>query len=218
MMDQNQPITNPAPVYTPQSRGVFGTGIPSTVAFLVAALLFFMPFIDIKCNNVSLQQVSGFQLATGFKMSNNSNSSLFDDSKSDKTDSTTKTTTNTSKKDPNLYAMVGLGLALLGFLLSFVKARAAMGAAMLTGILGAAALVGMMIDIKNKVKLDMANDSGKSGTDDVTKGLDGFTKDVADKINISVDFTPWFYISVIAFLAAAVFCVQRMRATRSQHL
>jgi hypothetical protein len=211
-MDQNQPVTNPAPVYVAPSRGVFGTGIPSTVAFLVAALLFFMPFIDIKCNNMSLQQVSGFQLATGFKMKNNtSNNSLFDDVKSDKTDETiTKTTTNTDKKEPNLFAMVGLGLAVLGLLLSFVKAKAAMGGAMLTGVLGAAALIGMMIDIKKKVKLDMP-DTGGTGKDDISKGLDNFGKEVTDKINISVDFTPWFYIAVIAFLVAAFFCYKRMR-------
>src|SRR5258705_791711 len=101
-MDSNQTTANPAPAYVPASKGMFGTGIPSTVAFAIGVLLFFMPFIDIKCNSMSLQTVSGFQLATGFKMKNSSNNSLFNDLKTDKVDETiTKTTTNTDKKKPN---------------------------------------------------------------------------------------------------------------------
>ena len=38
--------------------------------------------------------------------------------------------------------------------------------------------------------------------------------DLTDKMNISVDFTPWFYIAVIAFLAAAFFCYKRMSAVK----
>src|SRR6185436_10271425 len=100
-MDTNQPassttsttVTTSTPVSA--TPGMFGTKIPSSVAFVVAVLLFFMPFIDIKCNNMSLQQVSGFQLATGFKMKNNSSDNSFlNDVKSDKVDEgITKATT-----------------------------------------------------------------------------------------------------------------------------
>ena len=38
--------------------------------------------------------------------------------------------------------------------------------------------------------------------------------DLSDKMNISVDFTPWFYISILAFLAAAFFCYKRMSAKK----
>src|SRR5258705_7373510 len=128
-MDTNQPPT-PPPVFTARpSSGVFGTKIPSAVAFAVGVLLFFMPFIDIKCNNMSLQQVSGFQLATGFQMKNNSsNNSFLNDLKTDKVDEgITKTTTKSDKKDPNLFALVALGLGVLGLLLSFTNAKAAIG-------------------------------------------------------------------------------------------
>jgi multidrug transporter EmrE-like cation transporter len=212
-MDSNQPTANPAPVYTPASRGMFGTGIPSTVAFLVASLLFFMPFIDIKCNTISLQTVSGFQLATGFKMKNNSSTSLFDDAKTDKVDKTiTKTTTNTDKKNPNLYAMVALGLGVLGLLLSFTKIKAAIAIAMIAGIGGAAAMIGLMLDIKKKVKLDVPGMDGKTGDNDIGKNVDSITKDVSDKINISVDFTPWFWVAIAASLVAAFFCFKRMQS------
>lgn len=212
-MDSNQPTANPAPVYAPASRGMFGTGIPSTVAFLVASLLFFMPFIDIKCNTISLQTVSGFQLATGFKMKNNSSNSLFDDVKTDKVDEKiTKTTTNTDKKNPNLYAMIALGLGVLGMLLSFTKIKAAVAIAMVAGIAGAGAMIGLMLDIKKKVKLDVPGMDGKTGDNDIGKSVDNITKDVSDKINISVDFTPWFWVAIAAFLVAAFFCFKRMQS------
>src|SRR5215203_3677203 len=108
-MDTSQPTipsSSPIPpVYTapPPARP---TGkVPSTVAFAVGILLFLMPFVDIKCNNMSLQQVSGLQLATGFKMKNGSSDNAFlDDLKTDKVDTgITKATTGSTSKDPNLY-------------------------------------------------------------------------------------------------------------------
>jgi hypothetical protein len=202
-MDQQQPLISPTPPVSPSppSGGAFGTGIPSSVAFLVAILLFFMPFVDIKCNNMSLQTVKGIDLATGFKMKSN-------DISADKTE--TKDSTSDDKKKPNMYALAAIVLGVVGLLLSFVKARTAISGALFTGILGAAALIGMMIDIKRQVKLDMPKGSSKT-TDDISKGI----SDMTDKINISVDFTPWFYLSVIAFLAAAFFCYKRMQASRT---
>ncbi len=215
-MDSNQTTATPAPSYAPAPKGMFGTGIPSTVAFVVGVLLFFMPFIDIKCNSMSLQTVSGFQLATGFKMKNSSNNSLFNDLKTDKVDETiTKTTTNTEKKKPNLYAMIALGLGVVGLLLSFVKVRAAVGGALVTGIASAGALVGMMLDIKKQIKLDMPSTTGKTGGNDIGEGIDKIGKEVTDKMNITVDFTTWFYIAVVAFLAAAFFCYKRMKTDSS---
>jgi hypothetical protein len=205
-METNQTTTQPT--YAP-SPGVFGTKIPSTVAFVVGVLLFFLPFVDIKCNNMSLQQVSGFQLATGFQMKNNStDNSFLNDFKSDKEDEgITKATTKADKKEPNLYAMVALGLGILGLLLSFTNAKAAIGGAMVTAILSAGALIGLMLDVKKKVKLDMP----ATKTDNELG--DAFNK-LGDNMKISVDFTPWFYVAVIAFLAAAFFCYRRMQTVK----
>ena len=210
-MDTNQPIA-PAMSVAAKAPGIFGTKVPSSVAFGIGVLLFFMPFADIKCNNMSLQQVSGIQLATGFKMKNNSSGNSFlNDIKPEKADETiTKATTKTDKKDPNLYALVALGLGVLGLLLSFTNAKAALGVAMVTGIASAGALIGLMLDIKKKAKLDMPDMGGGSDSNN-TLGLDKVT----DKISITIDFTTWFYIAVIAFLAAAFFCYKRMQSSKS---
>jgi hypothetical protein len=217
-MENEQPISTPTPTFTPVAAAapnVLAGKIPSSVAFIVGVLLFFMPFIDIKCNNMSLQQVSGLQLATGFKMKNNSSENSFlNDVKTDKVDETiTKTTTNTDKKDPNLFAMVALGLGVLGLILSLTNAKTAIGGAMITGIASAGSLIGMMFDIKKKIKLDIPDTGSKTG-DDITKGIENIGKEVTDKMNITVDFTAWYYIAVIAFLAAAFLCYKRMTANK----
>jgi hypothetical protein len=214
-MDTSQPITSPAQTVVTPASGVFGTKIPSSVAFVAGVLLFFMPFVDIKCNNMSLQQVSGFQLATGFQMKNNSSGNSFlNDLKSPEADQQiTKAATKTDKKDPNLFAMVALGLGVLGLLLSFTNAKAGLGLAMVTGVLASASLIGLMIDIKKAAKIDTPNlGGGSSGNDGF--GLDKIGQQVSDKMNISVDFTPWFYVTVIAFIAAAFFCYKRMQTIK----
>lgn len=214
-MDTNQPTVQPTYVPATTAPGMFETKIPSTVAFAVALLLFLMPFVDIKCNGTSLQTVTGVQLATGFKMNNNnSGDSFLNDIKTDKIDEgLTKTTTKTDKKDPNMYALVALGLGVLGLLLSLTNAKSGLGGAIVTGIASAVAMIGMMIDVKNKVKMDMPDSNKNAG--DLSKGIEDFGKSMSDKINITVDFTPWFYIAVIAFLAAAFFCYKRMQFAKS---
>jgi hypothetical protein len=66
-----------------------------------------------------------------------------------------------------------------------------------------------MIDVKSKVKAEMPDLRNRPRGDDAS----GFDK-LGDSIYIAVDFTPWFYIAVIAFLAAAFFCYKRMQETR----
>ena len=181
--------------------------MPATVAFAVAVLLFLMPFIDIKCNGNSLQTVSGVQLATGFKMKNNSSDNSFlNDVKTEGIDKNiTKTATKSDDKDPNLYAMIALGLGILGLALSFTNAKAALGGAMATGVASAGALIGLMLDIKKNIKTSIPSTDTGSGT-----GLDNIGKSMSDNLNITVDFTSWFYIAIVAFLAAAFFCYKRM--------
>jgi hypothetical protein len=221
-MDTNQPTTQP--VYAPAAAapGMFGTKIPSTVAFAIAVLLFFMPFVDIKCNGMKLQDVRGFELATGFKMKNSgSDVPYLDDVKTDGIDKAiTKTTTKTDEKDPNLYAMIALGLGVIGLGLCFVKNKMAAGSGMVAGVLGAAALIGLMLDIKKEVKTNMLGGLADK-TKDVTKGdvpeLDTGLNKIGDQLsglNISVDFTPWFYIAVIAFLAGVFFCYKRISSSK----
>jgi hypothetical protein len=196
------------PVVSPQP-GLFGTKIPASVAFAIAVLLFFMPFIDIKCNTLSLQTVTGVQLATGFKMKNNSsNNSFFNDLKTPAVDEViTESTAQASKSDPNLYALVALGLGVLGFALSFMPAKTATAGGLVTGALAVAALIGLWVDLKNKI--NTALESNSRGNDGL--GLNNWSQQIGEGMRISIDFTPWFYVAAIAFLAAAVFSFMRTK-------
>jgi hypothetical protein len=77
---------------------------------------------------------------------------------------------------------------------------------MVTAIGAAVSLIGLMIDIKGQMKTNNVK-SGPPGDDPL-----GISK-MAENINVRVEFTPWFYLSLIAFLVAAFFAYKRMTAT-----
>lgn len=201
-MESNQP--NPAPVYyaPPAKPGVFGTRIPSAVTYAIAVLLFLMPFLDIRCNNMSLQTVNGIQLATGFQVKSPGKANgLFDgleklkDSE-EKEPAATETKEKPERKAPNPYAMASLALGVAGLLLSFLKFRSGMAGSVITGVLAAGALIGLLVDLKKEI------------------GSGSLLKD--KPISVSIEFTQWFYITIVAFLAAAVCSWMRFRITGKQ--
>ncbi len=164
----------------------------TSFSFAIGILLFFLPFLDIKCNDVSLQKISGIELATGFRIKTpGTDNSLFGDLKE-------KTSMDTGvkheKKDPNVYALAALILAMAGLLTSFIKAKVGRFARMVAGILAAGAMIGLLLDIRNDIKKEgLGEEAG---------------------ITVAVVFTPWFYVALVAFLAAAFFSFQQMRTKK----
>ena len=191
----SNPNVGPPPPVPPSS--VFATKIPSAVAFTIGILLFFLPFAEIKCNGNSYAKNSGFGIAIGKEWK--STERMF----GNRTNETTKTEGN-QKNDPNPYAIVGLALGVIGLALSFANARAAIGGALISGILATAALVGLLFDLNKQIR-DPNPVKDKIGGD-----LDKTLND----IKVTIEFTPWFYIAVVSFLAAAFFCYKRMQATK----
>ncbi len=188
-MDSNQTETPVAPAAP--SPGIMATKIPATTSFIIAAALFLMPFMDIRCNDMSLKKISGLELATGYQVNSpGRDNSLFGGL--EKRDA--KSFTDPEKKESNIYAQAALIIGLAGLILSFLNAKTAMAAAAATGALAAVALIGLMIDINRQVTSQQAEQS--------------------KEVVISVNFTAWFYISVLAFLAAAYFSYQRMRQSK----
>lgn len=175
---------------SPQTPGILATKIPATTSLVIALLVFLMPFLDIRCNEMSLKKINGVELATGYQVNAGSDNSLFGGLQ--KRD--VKTFNDPGKRESNIYAQAALLIGLAGLLLSFLNAKTAMAAAAATGALAAVALIGLMIDINRQVISQQAEQS----------------KDVI----ISVNFTAWFYVSVLAFLAAAYFSYQRMRQSK----
>ncbi|MGZ8552189.1 MAG: hypothetical protein ACXWV8_02210 [Chitinophagaceae bacterium] len=200
--------SNISPSATASQPGIFGTKIPSSVAFGIGVLLFFMPFLDIKCNTMILQKVSGVQLATGFEIKSPGaeNTLVGSLEKMDKGDVKVN---KGEKKEPNLWALAALILGVIGLVLSLLNAKAGGPVGVITGILAAVALIATMIDVKSKLQAEMPGLQKRARGESVS----GFDK-LGDSIYIAVDFTPWFYIAIISFLVAAFFCYKRMQETR----
>jgi hypothetical protein len=214
-MDTNQPTQTNVYVQPSSSPGIFGSKVPGVTAFIIAVLLFLMPFVDIKCNGTSLQKLSGVELATGYKVdTDGKNNSLLDDAK-EKSVNTTAKVTDKSKR--SLYMLIALIVGGVGLIFSFTKAKAFLAIAMLAGLLGAGGLIMGMIDIKKDAKISAPNVKDKTPDNDVGNTIDKIgdkMSDLSNNIKITVDFTPWFYIAVIAFLAAAFFSYRRMSAMK----
>ncbi len=206
MNEQQSDSSYIPPASTTLQLGIFGTKIPSSVAFGIGVLLFFMPFLDIRCNSMILQKVSGVQLATGFQIKSPGSDNTVIGGLENMNENDTKLTTKGEKKEPNLLALAALVLGVAGLVLSLLNAKTGGSGGMITGILAAVALIATMIDVKSQVKAEMPDLRNRPRGDDVS----GFDK-LGDSIYIAVDFTPWFYIAVIAFLVAAFFCYKRMQ-------
>lgn len=174
------------------SPGAFGTKIPSTVTFAVGILIFFLPFLEITCNSMTIQSVSGVQLATGFKIKSDPGNSFMGDGFNN-----TETTTEkkTDRENPNIYAALALLFGILGFILSMRNLKTGGTGGLIMGLLTAVALIGLLIDVGNRIKFKMPS------------------KD--EQLNISIGMTPWFYVSIIVFLAAAFFSYKRLKANGS---
>jgi len=150
------------------------------VPFVLGVLLFLAPFIDIRCNDVSLQQVSGVGLATGFEIKTRDNSLL------GKLDADNDILIRKSgKREGNFYALAAMILGLGGFVISLMKFKGKEIWTVIAGIGAAAALIGLMINIRSQLRLDLS-----LRNDDTN-------------ISLVVQFTPWYYLAVIAFLVGA---------------
>lgn len=181
------PVTPAPEKSTPKAK------TPSTIAFAIGVLLFFMPFVDIQCNNMSLQKVNGAELATGFKIKGPGTGDSFLEGLDNNAGQPRRYFDNSDKKDPNVYALAALVLGALGLLLSISNARLGGIGGVLTGSLAAASLIGLLVDIQQQVKADIS------------------LKDAQAGIKVAVEFTPWFYLAVVSFIAAAYFSYKRMK-------
>jgi hypothetical protein len=213
-MDTNQPTSPTTTAYVPVSAapGMLGTRTPSSVAFAIGILLFFLPFSEMRCGGSAFmnQTGKGFILNENWKPTGTAGML----GKESMKESTSKVT-GEKAGNTRIFAMAAAGLALLGFLLSFANARTGGIGGIVTGILAAGALVAMMFDLKKWFSDSLAKeamDKTKEGADNI--GLDKIGNTMGD-IKPTLAFTPWFYIAVVAFLAAAFFCYKRMQSSKT---
>jgi hypothetical protein len=209
LMEPTQPSTTSTSAPAP---GIFGTKIPATVAFAVGVLLFLLPFAEIKCSGTTLANTSGLDIAMKKDWKPANNSLLGKEGMGDKTSKPT----SQERGNSWIFAIAALGLGVVGLLLSFANVRSAAGGALVTGILSAGALIGMMLDMKKWFNDSLAKDAIDKAKEhsDNTLGLNNLGNSF-NNMKPTLDFTPWFYVAVVAFLAAAFFSYRRMASMKT---
>lgn len=183
--------TNPPPVVTP-SPGIFGTKTPSSISFIVALLMFLLPFVEIKCNNMTLKEVTGLQLAVGFKMGGDMNTM-------DVTQPRDTYEAASEKRSSNKFALIALVLGIAGLVLSYSDARKGGLGGTITGALATVSLFLMVFDIKDKLKQN-------------SRMYSQSTRELEESVRIHVDFGAGFYLAMLAFIAAGYFSYKRWKA------
>ena len=213
-MDTNQPTTSTVSnTYFEPQAGMFGTKVPSSIAFVVAILVFLLPFTEIRCGGTKLMQKSGLDFAMGNQWKTVAGALPG----TDNNDLTNKTmSAGKEQSGYTQYFIIGaLALGVIGLLLALSNSRGASAGGIAVGVIAAGALIGFMLDLKKNFEnslREQAINKAADGADDA--GLGGIGNTMND-IKPTLAFTPWFYIAVLAFLAAAIFCYLRMKSYRS---
>jgi hypothetical protein len=160
----------------------------NSAMFLIGTLLFLLPFVNIKCKGETLISNNGIGLAFGVNYKTSKQIESNDDSFS-------KKISVTEKDSGKLYvsALLALLLGVAGFVLSVINPGPNKLNALI-GVLAAIALVGLMIQIRSEI-------SDKSDHDI----LDSLSRNT----RLTVEFTVWYYLSLISFIAAAFFSFWR---------
>ena len=159
----------------------------SPLTFSIGILLFLLPFVDFKCNSITITNATGVDLVAGrvnekklkdFAERGNQQARF---SKSGET-------------RPSPYAMSALLFAALGLLGSLIISRQYWITA-ISGVLASLSMLALLIFVQNRIdhyiKVDTSLDK--------------------QSLKMSADFTIWYYISFFSFLVAAFFAFKRGR-------
>jgi hypothetical protein len=174
----------------------FRNKFTTPAAYLVGVLLFFLPFVEIKCSNTTVARNTGFGLAIGseFKPGDQTGTigNPITNRFGDKNDAGVRMN---DEKDGKMYvlALAALLLGVAGLLLSFLNPGTSR-ITMIIGIVCAVLLIATMVQFKSDFKNKMSKQDTQN---EFAQGL------------ITADFTFWFYLSVVSFLAAAFFSWKR---------
>ncbi len=160
----------------------------TSVAYLVGLLLFFLPFVQIKCNDMPFVENTGLGLAFGTGYKTTGNLAALPGGPDHKTQASI-----VSKEKGKLYvlALAALVLGVVGLGISLSKLPSGPLVSMVLAAVAAACLIALMFQINADVK-------GETGKPDRAS-------DFSNVVRVSVSYTFWFYLSVCSFLAAAFF-------------
>ncbi|HET9825647.1 MAG TPA: hypothetical protein VFP87_09935, partial [Chitinophagaceae bacterium] len=137
----------------PASRlaGIFGNNIPASVAYLAAILLFLLPFAEVRCNGNTLAHNSGLGIAMGSEWKEDVTKKVFGNSIEINEKEGKEYNQN---QKPNVFAIVALALGIIGLVIAISAFRRGSNINFYIALLAAASLVGMLIQLRSKVRSD----------------------------------------------------------------
>src|SRR4030095_13049976 len=187
-MEPNQGAQLNTPISATSSPGVFGTKIPSSIAFLLAILLFLLPFAEIRCNGTAVADNTGLGIATGAEWKEVVSKSIFGNGFQNNPSANEG---KVQKQDPNVFAIAALALGVIGVFIAFLTPKGGGRLNLFIGAMAAVSLIAMLIDLRSKAK---SNNSIKSSDLDFNA-----------RVSVTVDGTGWFYFTIILFILGGVF-------------
>jgi len=188
-MEPTQQAQTNVPVSpTSTSAGLFGTKIPASLAFLLAVLLFLLPFAEIRCNGTAIASNTGLGIATGTEWKEVVTKNIFgNEFRNNQSASESKM----QKQDANIFAIAALALGVIGVLIAFLTPKGGRRLNLAVGTLAAVSLIAMLIDLRSKAKSD---NSVKSSDLDFNAS-----------VIVTVEGTGWFYFAIVLFILGGVF-------------
>ena len=176
---------------TTAGSDLFQRRYTSSVAFLVGLLLFFLPFVVIKCNNTPYAENTGLGLAFGTNYNVTAQKDLPDilQNKNDK-----PVAKEEEKGKLYVLALAALLAGVVGLGFSLSRTRTASSVSMLLGILGSLCLVVVMFQINS----DVNRNSGGN-----------VSSDISSNIKVTANYTVWYFLAIASFLVAAFFSYKR---------
>jgi len=187
-MEPTQGTQATTPISQTPPAGLFGTKIPSSIAFLLAILLFLLPFAEIRCNGTAVANNTGLGIATGTEWKEVVTKSIFGNEFQNNPSSNES---KVKKQDPNIFAIASLALGVIGVLIAFLTPKGGGRFNLFVGALAAISLIAMLIDLRSKAKSDNSMKSSDMGFN--------------VSMSITVDGTGWFYFTIILFILGGVF-------------
>lgn len=159
----------------------------SPVTFSLGILLFLLPFVDFKCNGVTITNATGIDLVAG--RVNEKKLKEFAEKGNEQA-----RFSKSGKTRPSPYAMSALVFAAIG-LLGSLFFRRLYWITTVAGLCASLSMLALLIFVQNSIdhyiKVDTSLDK--------------------QSMKMSADFTFWYYISFFSFLVAAFFAFKRGR-------
>lgn len=166
----------------------------NTISLVVGLLLFLLPFVEIKCNTMTIAHNTGIGLALGSEYKVSKEMSSLGDKE------VTKDDTKNEKSKMYIVALAAFALGVLGLILSLMKGTSLSKSAGILALLASILLFVLMFQVKSDVEKEMANQGG-SGNNPMEQ--------MSQTMKPVISFTMWYYLAIASFLAAAVFSFRK---------